>query len=530
MVVLGLFSSDVLLALAMWLVAFVLQGVLGRWPLSAIAIASIVPNVAAWIGVRAALGLYPGYGLDQVEELRRQTYALLATLTIITVFAFASQLSDSLPRPFLFAWALGLLIVAPVVRHYVKASLLGGVGQSAQAMTRVVDQPNEGGSRGRPAISPVITEEAAKEKELLEALGCRWVALLLGASEQLYGVMLVLYPKAFRIRYAPEMRQDFAHLLREGLEEGGAKELARVWVAAFSDLALSALEERYPVLERNAEQPVEVRVPAWLTVFIVFVVGLTLTFSLYQRPTYESSVKILVGQSATKDANLGGDVEGLQDLTLTVAKAANTMPVAQAVVEQLNSPEQSAGEVLQNMTSEPDPGTLFVNISYEDSDPKRAQLSANAIGQALSEKTSEVSPGANGITATVWKPATLPQTPVSPHPVRNTLLALVLGVTIYVGRAFAWPRIAASVIGQTDQAMMGRVDQVATEEAAKEKELLEALRRRRELTAAGAALETSLTVEEAERLLSALAAKGHLEVTVERGRLLYSLWEGDAPL
>ena len=127
MVVLGLFSSDILLALAMWLVAFVLQGVLGKWPLSAIAIASIVPNVAAWIGVRAALGLYPGYGLDQVEELRRQTYALLATLTIITVFAFASQLGDSISRVFLFTWALGLLVAAPVVRHYVKASL--GVGE-----------------------------------------------------------------------------------------------------------------------------------------------------------------------------------------------------------------------------------------------------------------------------------------------------------------------------------------------------------------------------------------------------------------
>ncbi len=47
---------------------------------------------------------------------------------------------------------------------------------------------------------------------------------------------------------------------------------------------------------------------------------------------------------------------------------------------------------------------------------------------------------------------------------------------------------------------------------------------------AGAALETSLTLEEADRMLSALAAKGHLEVTVEHGRLLYSLWEGDAPL
>lgn len=43
---------------------------------------------------------------------------------------------------------------------------------------------------------------------------------------------------------------------------------------------------------------------------------------------------------------------------------------------------------------------------------------------------------------------------------------------------------------------------------------------------AGVALETSLSVEEADRMLSALAVQGHLEVSVEQGRLLYSLWEG----
>jgi DNA-binding IclR family transcriptional regulator len=64
---------------------------------------------------------------------------------------------------------------------------------------------------------------------------------------------------------------------------------------------------------------------------------------------------------------------------------------------------------------------------------------------------------------------------------------------------------------------------------AKEKELLEALARRGKLTVAGVALETSLTVEEANRMLSELAAKGHIEVAVEHGRLLYSLREGDAP-
>jgi hypothetical protein len=67
-------------------------------------------------------------------------------------------------------------------------------------------------------------------------------------------------------------------------------------------------------------------------------------------------------------------------------------------------------------------------------------------------------------------------------------------------------------------------------EAAKEKELLEALRRLGKLTVAGVALETSLSVEEADWMLSALAAKGHLEVRVEHGRLLYSIPERDDPL
>jgi Undecaprenyl-phosphate galactose phosphotransferase WbaP len=124
MIILALVSSDVLLAFAMWQAAFMLQTVVGRGTLSAIAIASIVPNVVAWIGLRGALGLYPGYGLDQVEELRRQTIALVATITIIAVFAFAFQLGNSLSRVFLFAWALSLLLVAPVARYIVKAMLM----------------------------------------------------------------------------------------------------------------------------------------------------------------------------------------------------------------------------------------------------------------------------------------------------------------------------------------------------------------------------------------------------------------------
>ena len=123
LVVSTLVLSDILLALMTWQAASVLQGALGHGQVSAIASASIVPNVVAWVGLRAVLGLYPGYGLDAVEELRRQSLALFATVTIIAVFAFASHVGGALSRLLLFGWALGLLLAAPVVRHLVKSMM-----------------------------------------------------------------------------------------------------------------------------------------------------------------------------------------------------------------------------------------------------------------------------------------------------------------------------------------------------------------------------------------------------------------------
>ena len=59
-----------------------------------------------------------------------------------------------------------------------------------------------------------------------------------------------------------------------------------------------------------------------------------------------------------------------------------------------------------------------------------------------------------------------------------------------------------------------------------ERDLLLALRRHGELTPAGAASETSLSVAEAERRLRELAESGHLDVRVRGGGIFYALWEG----
>ena len=58
----------------------------------------------------------------------------------------------------------------------------------------------------------------------------------------------------------------------------------------------------------------------------------------------------------------------------------------------------------------------------------------------------------------------------------------------------------------------------------RERELLEALRDRGELTSVQVAVQTSLSVREADEMLKELAEGGHLEIRVRGGALSYSLW------
>jgi Undecaprenyl-phosphate galactose phosphotransferase WbaP len=117
-----LVSSDVLLALVIWGLASVLQSAWGKGTLSEVTVAVMVPLIAAWVGLRALLGLYPGYGLDAVEELRRHTYAVFATLAMVAIFAVGFQVEE-LSRLQLVSFFLGLLILAPLMQYSVKRGL-----------------------------------------------------------------------------------------------------------------------------------------------------------------------------------------------------------------------------------------------------------------------------------------------------------------------------------------------------------------------------------------------------------------------
>jgi receptor protein-tyrosine kinase len=380
---------------------------------------------------------------------------------------------------------------------------------------------------------------------------------LLAASARLYSALLVLYPKAFRRRYSAEMRRDFCELSREGLEEGGATELVRVWVQALSDLVLTALKERSTLLAARSAYSlfVDPRIAVRAMVVAVVLVAVAVTLASSTRmPTYEASAQVLVDQEqGDQQMNLAGSGEEIQTIILTMIHTIDSRPVAEEAIQRLGLRMEPA-ELLDKLTVEQVKSPIeqvvggnLIRLTYEGNDPVEAKQIVNTLGEVSSEFISERSAAGSNITATVYDKARVPDSPVSPNPLRNGFLTLVMGLVLCAGLALALPVLAASVAGNLGRrTVLQGVGQAGVPavapavapagpsqaEGIKEKELLQALDREPsgKLTAVGASVETSLSVEEAERILQALAAKGHLEVTVEHGRLLYALWEHDAPL
>ncbi len=109
--------SDVSLALLVWTVAYALQGLWGRGEISEVTVLAMVPVLTMWVALRALMGLYPGYGLDSVEVLRRHTYSVSASLAILAIFAMGFHVGNLLSRLMLVLVFLGLLIFVPFARY-----------------------------------------------------------------------------------------------------------------------------------------------------------------------------------------------------------------------------------------------------------------------------------------------------------------------------------------------------------------------------------------------------------------------------
>src|SRR5918998_1012476 len=155
------------------------------------------------------------------------------------------------------------------------------------------------------------------------------------------------------------------------------------------------------------------------------------------------------------------DVYQLQERTLTLAAAARSRPIAEDTIERLGL-STTPDVFLERLQAEPIENTQFIELSYTDPDPVRAQRVANTVGNVLSRRVSEADARGSGMTATLWERAMVPEEPTSPNPLRNGLLALASGLLLCLGLAFALPRFAATSVGRVALRATGAVGLIAS--------------------------------------------------------------------
>ncbi|HZC03603.1 MAG TPA: Wzz/FepE/Etk N-terminal domain-containing protein [Gammaproteobacteria bacterium] len=174
----------------------------------------------------------------------------------------------------------------------------------------------------------------------------------------------------------------------------------------------------------------------WVILLVVcVVVGAAVGASLWQTPTYEASAQVWVDQKqGDQQTNLAGTVEGLQTIILTMIHAIDSRPVAKEAIERLGL-EMSPAELLDNLAIEQVESTSFIVLTYQGNDPQEAAQIVNTVGEVSSELISDSSAAGSQLTANVYEEAIAPDSPISPDPLRNGILAALFGVMLGIGLA-----------------------------------------------------------------------------------------------
>jgi len=402
-----------------------------------------------------------------------------------------------------------------------------------------------------------------------------------GTSERAYRSLLRAYPRGVRDGYGEEMARCFRDLCREELEHSGGLGLAALWARTLPELALTALRERSTMLARRPFLPVEpiaaarsgallavvggvlgaaltlvgAALPeeAWLRLGSALDFFSMLAFYLVMLLSILGLFGLYGALAARPDGpdRLAGGGAILAALAvaswLALSAYSGVKELAAGVGEafysgwELRLTDAFGAAVLLGWWG----GLLLLGVSASRARALPGRLRAVPLavvallvaGFAARVLLGRLGFGLNGFG--LDSPALVVLSAVSgslPF-LGSALLGWAVFRALDVGR-FAEVEGAAEATGGVDLGTSRPARRVAgtrprkrardsAAEAAKEKELLKAIRRRGSIGAAGAALETSLSISEAEGILSELASEGHIEVRAEGGRLRYYLWEGD---
>ncbi len=188
---------------------------------------------------------------------------------------------------------------------------------------------------------------------------------------------------------------------------------------------------------------------------LLIVVGTAALVTWQTTPQYESSAQLFVSTAPTNTGELVQSGTFATQRVTSYADLVNTRKLAAQVATDLGG-EFEADNLRSNVRAEVVPETVSLNIIATNPDEFAARDIAQSYAEALSElvATLETPRGKTNplATASVVDNAEVSSSPVSPNPVRNLGLGLVLGLLLGVGLAVVRDLLDTSISSPEDVA------------------------------------------------------------------------------
>lgn len=151
-----------------------------------------------------------------------------------------------------------------------------------------------------------------------------------------------------------------------------------------------------------------------------------LVTQIFLSPQYQSTTKMYILTQQNNDTVTSSDLQASEQLTQDCAEMIQSRQVAESVISQLGL-DLTAGGLLEKVTVTTSVDTRIITIDVQDEDPYLARDIANALRRIAADTIQDVM---NIEAANVFEEANIPEEPVSPSEIKNTLIGVFLGFVI----------------------------------------------------------------------------------------------------
>ena len=167
-----------------------------------------------------------------------------------------------------------------------------------------------------------------------------------------------------------------------------------------------------------------------ITLVTLLVLGLAAAASALTTKVYESRTQFFVSTTGANDS--GALLQGSTFTQQRVKSYAQLVTTPRVLDQVAQATGTDAADLDERVIATTPPDTVLIDVAVRDPDPEAAHAVAAGIAEVFPETVAELESPAGGeaspVKVTVVQPPSIPDSPVSPEPVRNIAIGFVLGL------------------------------------------------------------------------------------------------------